>query len=682
MSKGVSKIFDVMKNTAEKEASNSEAQLVSISVKTTSPLVFNLDDRTTITQEFYTLDKALDETSLQVGDVLNAIVLNKGQMYYILNNSAGGGSGTTNYNDLSNKPKINNIELSGNKTGDDLGVANKIEKIKVNGVIQTIVNKIVDIFVPTKTSQITNDSGYISSVDGVVKVDKLAVNQNYDASEDSKLQVNGSINIPYSNNNGAYKVNGNLVLRHNSNGNTLLIGNGSTMYLRPNGSDATRGQVTLGTDGTFKTTDIDVSGSYKIDSNVVLTNRDDGRTIICGNNGNIQFRPDGSTTSMDISPSSNLTIGNNISAGGLITASGGVKIPALNSTGEQIRLYKDTSSTGYGALIRNDGSATFILLTDAGGQASGSYNSLRPFRVDNATGKVDISNGLQVVNGLTVPGGAGDKRFKVRNIVGIKADNTAEDNLYLQYGNNHPIVLGETGSYNISGDGSLYNGTSANSNKGRLTLTNPSSGTWYYPTWVAGIENNTYYDTRGNNGLRYYTLEGTTSANGRCILQVGNGTKSGTAGNKYGQLRIYHTNTGAATLQYRDTTTSCTLTLPAHDGNMIGRINLYYNTSGTTGNVTLSETAANFDALEITYKDSSHNAYGYSKIYNPDGKTFWLNYAEFGTSTGQATLFGRSYSISGTTITASSSYGYMGLADSAATHTNRFQIVRVDGIKG
>lgn len=36
--------------------------------------------------------------------------------------SGGGGGGTTNYNALTNKPKINNVELSGNKTSADLGL--------------------------------------------------------------------------------------------------------------------------------------------------------------------------------------------------------------------------------------------------------------------------------------------------------------------------------------------------------------------------------------------------------------------------------------------------------------------------------------------------------------------------------------------------------------------------------
>lgn len=41
---------------------------------------------------------------------------------------AGGGGGTTNYNDLSNKPKINGVELQGNKSFSDLGLGTAAEK--------------------------------------------------------------------------------------------------------------------------------------------------------------------------------------------------------------------------------------------------------------------------------------------------------------------------------------------------------------------------------------------------------------------------------------------------------------------------------------------------------------------------------------------------------------------------
>lgn len=47
-------------------------------------------------------------------------------VYAILNskikNGGSGTGGTTNYNELTNKPQINNVELAGNKTLEDLGI--------------------------------------------------------------------------------------------------------------------------------------------------------------------------------------------------------------------------------------------------------------------------------------------------------------------------------------------------------------------------------------------------------------------------------------------------------------------------------------------------------------------------------------------------------------------------------
>ena len=44
-------------------------------------------------------------------------------LYYLCKNGTGGGSGgTTNYNDLTNKPQINGVTLEGNKTSADLNI--------------------------------------------------------------------------------------------------------------------------------------------------------------------------------------------------------------------------------------------------------------------------------------------------------------------------------------------------------------------------------------------------------------------------------------------------------------------------------------------------------------------------------------------------------------------------------
>ena len=57
-----------------------------------------------------------------------------------VNIPTGGSGGTTNYSNLSNKPKINNVELSGNKTTSQLGIN-----------------------IPTKVSDLSNDSGFITT---------------------------------------------------------------------------------------------------------------------------------------------------------------------------------------------------------------------------------------------------------------------------------------------------------------------------------------------------------------------------------------------------------------------------------------------------------------------------------------------------------------------------------------
>ena len=51
-----------------------------------------------------------------------------------INIPAGGTGGTSDYNALSNKPQVNNVELSGNKTLDDLGIQEKIASVVENKV--------------------------------------------------------------------------------------------------------------------------------------------------------------------------------------------------------------------------------------------------------------------------------------------------------------------------------------------------------------------------------------------------------------------------------------------------------------------------------------------------------------------------------------------------------------------
>lgn len=57
-----------------------------------------------------------------------------------INSGGGSGGATTNYNQLTNKPQINGIELSGNKTLDDLGIQPKGDYITSDTKIPEVDN--------------------------------------------------------------------------------------------------------------------------------------------------------------------------------------------------------------------------------------------------------------------------------------------------------------------------------------------------------------------------------------------------------------------------------------------------------------------------------------------------------------------------------------------------------------
>lgn len=80
---------------------------------------------------------------------------------------------------------------------------------------------------------------------------------------------------------------------------------------------------------------------------------------------------------------------------------------------------------------------------------------------------------------------------------------------------------------------------------------------------------------------------------------------------------------------------------------------LYNNTSGTTGSITLSETAVNFDYIEVFYGDSSHMLS--TRIYTPNGKKTNLAYSYYAGNLVQTQFI--EYTISTTTMTRTST-GY------------------------
>lgn len=119
-----------------------------------------------------------------------------------------------------------------------------------------------------------------------------------------------------------------------------------------------------------------------------------------------------------------------------------------------------------------------------------------------------------------------------------------------------------TGYQNVYG---IFKGNADSATQVYSTLTNPTTGTWYVIPFHTGAST-ANKSLLNNNGIQYYSLEGTASAQGEALIQLGNSTATGTAGNKRGRLRLYSSSSGWADFTLTATTGNYTLTLPAATG--------------------------------------------------------------------------------------------------------------------
>lgn len=114
-------------------------------------------------------------------------------------------------------------------------------------------------------------------------------------------------------------------------------------------------------------------------------------------------------------------------------------------------------------------------------------------------------------------------------------------------------------------------------------------------------------------------------------------------------------------------------------------VSLYDNSTGTNGDVGLSETSANFTFLEIYFKDNNGKHGGYNKVYSPNGKYVDLSMIE--TTSGSTIIRHTRYYIDGTSLKPqSSNRGYAQINSSSVarynvTSTNYLYVVKVCGIR-
>ena len=133
--------------------------------------------------------------------------------------------------------------------------------------------------------------------------------------------------------------------------------------------------------------------------------------------------------------------------------------------------------------------------------------------------------------------------------------------------------------------------TATNATNVRYTLQNPTSSSTYVVPFASGVSTGNKA-TYINDGMTYNTLEGTTAATGYGTLILGNSTKSGTAANKYGQLRIYGTSSGYTQIKAGTSTSNYTLTLPDATDTLVGLTTTQALTNKTYNGYTLAAACA------------------------------------------------------------------------------------------
>ena len=180
----------------------------------------------------------------KVGSTVRVFIPNGNMSDAFIGGGGGGGStGTTNYNNLTNKPSINGVTLSGNKTNTELGVYGTGNEppypvtsvngqtgavtINTDGKVTSVNGETGDVVlnaesvgalpsttkIPSATSDLTNDSGYITaagapvqSVDGQTGdvVTNAVKTTAQTLTDDQKAQARTNIGAGTSSFSGAY----------------------------------------------------------------------------------------------------------------------------------------------------------------------------------------------------------------------------------------------------------------------------------------------------------------------------------------------------------------------------------------------------------------------------------------------------------------------------------------------
>lgn len=257
----------------------------------------------------------------------------------------------------------------------------------------------------------------------------------------------------------------------------------------------------------------------------------------------------------------------------ITTARNNLDVPSKEGVGAKgdwnINAATATKATqdGDGAVI----SSTY--LKKNGGSMSG-----RLTLATSITDHADPMAQILCINCTSVPSGTtiSDKNAPG---IGFHIANNSWGSLILNSGNFKFINNNATGYMPVYAS-TFYGNLSGKIN---ITETNPSSGTSYMIPFMTSTGSQSLL---GNDGIGYWTREGTTSADGTGELKLGNNISSGTAGNKQGMIYMYGTSSGYTELiPSNNTSTNIKINLPSSAGT------LALTSSDITGNASTATSA-------------------------------------------------------------------------------------------
>ena len=148
-------------------------------------------------------------------------------------------------------------------------------------------------------------------------------------------------------------------------------------------------------------------------------------------------------------------------SGGTMTGALNLKNSTWNLAGDDA-YFGDNDTAGSFAIKGANGTTNLKMVTHNGtSYGTLSWNGSN-FVLSNALNFPGgtVSGNLIATGGIDIRGTAASNPLKVRGIVGSDGNGTVAE-LYLQYGASKALMLGNTGAYNISADGSTYSGNAA-----------------------------------------------------------------------------------------------------------------------------------------------------------------------------------------------------------------------------